>query len=280
MDWPCPICGGVTEHIFTVRSAYPVHSCNHCHHRFVAWRPPADHIAQTYSDDYFFGGGAGYPDYSRNERLLFAHGRQYARILNRYIPAGTMLDVGAACGFICGGFRCEGWSPEALEPNERMAQYGRSTLNLNFHTCDLEHFETTRQYDLVSMIQVIAHFACLHNALSTAAAVTRPGGLWLVETWDHRSLTARLFGTHWHEYSPPSVLHFFSRDSLEQLARRHGFRRIASGRPRKNIEWRHARSLLDHTAPWLAPLTRVLPDDLVLPYPSEDLFWMLFRKES
>ena len=66
-------------------------------------------------------------------------------------------------------------------------------------------------YDLVVMLQVIAH---LVDPLATGrriAELLRPDGLWLVETWDRESRTARLFGRRWHEYSPPSVLHWFSR---------------------------------------------------------------------
>jgi 2-polyprenyl-3-methyl-5-hydroxy-6-metoxy-1,4-benzoquinol methylase len=276
--WPCPVCGGVTNSTFIVRSEYLVRSCSHCTHRFVAWLPPPDHVARTYSDSYFFDGGAGYPDYLKSSALLHAHGQDYARKLRPFVTPGSMLDIGAASGFICDGFRSEGWRPEALEPNQRMAQYGRSRLNLTFHSTDLEHFENTQHYDLVSMIQVIAHFVSPRSALSKTAELTRDGGFLLIETWDYRSLTARLFGKHWHEYDPPRVLHFFSRTSLEHLANQFGFHRVASGRPRKFIQWRHARSLLAHQAPWLNRAAQMLPDDLVLRYPSEDLFWTLFRK--
>lgn len=280
MDWPCPVCGAATRFTFFARSGHPIHSCPTCTHRFVAWRPPPEHVAQTYGDDYFFGGGAGYPDYLRNAKLLRAHGRRYARILHRHVTMGSILDVGAAGGFICDAFRSEGWHPEGLEPNEHMAQFGRDDLNLVVHTGDLEHAQIDRQFDLVSMIQVIAHFISPRHALASASQLTRDGGFWLIETWDYRSFTARLFGRHWHEYDPPSVLQFFSPRSLERLAAHFGFRRIAAGRPRKYIEWRHARSLLAHSEPWLRSITGILPDDLVLPYPAEDLFWMLFQKDG
>jgi hypothetical protein len=130
------------------------------------------------------------------------------------------------------------------------------------------------------MIQVLGHFTNLRRSLQNAANITGDRGFWLIETWDSRSLTARAFGKHWHEYNPPSVLNYFSRRSLELLAGQFGFYRIAAGRPGKHIRWKHARSLLDHQAPFLRRFTRLIPDKTVLPYPASDLFWMLLQKRA
>lgn len=59
---------------------------------------------------------------------------------------------------------------------------------------------------------------------------------------------ARLFGKNWHEYSPPSVLHWFSKRGLIRLADRAGFEPIAQGRPSKWIDAGHAKSLLQFKA--------------------------------
>ncbi len=239
-------------------------------------------MSEVYGDDYFFGGGAGYPDYLSEGPLLRDHGRWYARRIRSHTQPGSLLDVGAASGFLCDGFRSEGWQPEALEPNPTMAKYGRETFHLGFHESALEDFTSPHRYELISMIQVIGHFTNLRGALARAAELTAERGFWLIETWNNRSLTARVFGSHWHEYNPPSVLHYFSRRSLELLAGQFGFERVAGGYPRKNVQWRHARSLLDHQISW-APfrrLTGLIPDSVVLPYPSEDLMWVLLQKSG
>ena len=276
----CPVCYTQTHRIFRVRGEFDIRECPKCRHRFAEWRPPADHVTTVYDDSYFFGGGAGYPDYLSEGRILREHGRRYGQLLRHYTAPGTMLDVGAAAGFICDGFRETGWQPEALEPNPTMAAYGREKLGLAYHQGALEDFACPRQYDLVSMIQVLAHFSNIRAALHRAAEITRDGGFWLIETWNCRSLTARAFGKHWHEYNPPSVLHYFSAQSVDLLASQYGFERVAGGHPGKRIMWRHARSLLDNqiSAGWFHSLTGLIPDEMVLPYPSEDLLWAFFRK--
>ena len=141
-------------------------------------------------------------------------------------------------------------------------------------------------FDLILMIQVIAHLFDLDRALQQAKAFTSPGAHCLVETWDSESLTARLLGSLWHEYSPPTVLHYFSRRSLARLMSRHGFEIVASGRPIKRIRLAHANSLMRYKyggnalGKSLCSVIARLPANATLPYPSEDLFWALFRRSA
>lgn len=243
-----------------------------------------NHVADIYDDRYFSGGDAGYADYFGEARILTAHGRRYGRLLARYMPPGEMLDVGAAAGFVLRGFIEAGWRGKGIEPNATMAEYARTELKLDVATGTLEECSLQEQFDLLSMIQVMPHFLDPLAALRRASELTRDDGFLLIETWDRESWTARIFGRHWHEYSPPSVLHWFSREGLARLAAQAGFREVAQGRPTKRIGGAHACSLLRYrfTGTLLEGLfdglTRVVPDSLAIPYPAEDLFWSLFQK--
>jgi SAM-dependent methyltransferase len=197
-----------------------------------------------------------------------------------------MLDVGAAAGFILQGFVESGWQGCGIEPNQQMVNYGNQTLGLSLEVGSLEDFVNSDRYDLISMIQVISHFFDLQKALATAAAMTNPNGYWLIETWNRDSWTAKISGQNWHEYSPPSVLHWFSPQDLEQLAAQFGFYKIASGRPEKWINGAHVKSLLRYKlgrSPFgklLNKMLGIIPDQLLIPYPAEDLFWILFQKST
>jgi SAM-dependent methyltransferase len=258
-----------------------IRACWGCHHRWAEIASPSQHVAQVYGDDYFHGGGAGYSDYLSEGELLSAHARRYARILRSRMKPGRILDVGAAAGFLLRGFVEASWQGEGIEPNDRMASHARGQLGLKVHTGTLEELPTGEPFDVVSMIQVIAHFVDPVAALEAAARRTSRNGWWLVETWDRDSLTATLLGRHWHEYSPPSVLHWFSRRGLRSLVKRWGFRESAWGRPVKWLNAGHARSLLTHKlGPVVGRVLKLIPDRLALPYPSEDLFWTLYRREG
>jgi len=244
-------------------------------------------VARVYDDSYFFGGGAGYADYTSEAALLIERGVRYARLAGRYGLSGRLLDVGAAGGFGLEGFLSAGWKGRGVEPNARMCALANDRLGPLVEVGTLESYAGARDFDLVSMVQVVAHFPDVRRALARAAELTRPGGAWLIETWDRESWTARAFGRRWHEYSPPSVLHWFSRGGLRRLAGSFGFSEVAWGRPRRWINFGHARSLLEHklgegTLRQLIRPLRLLPGSLRIPYPGDDLFWVLFcdRREA
>ncbi len=281
----CPICGAPTARLFEVEG-YWVRGCVECGHRSAELEPSPDHVQRQYGDAYFFGGGAGYHDYLSEERLLRAHGRRYATLLGRFMPPGRVLDVGAAAGFVLEGLLEAGWDGVALEPNAGMAEHIRRRLGVPVVSGPLETFSAGEEFDLVLMIQVIGHFLDVRGALAAAEACTRPGGHWLIESWNRESRLARWFGRRWHEYSPPTVVQWFAPADLVELARQLGMDLVARGRPIKRLNVAHAGSLLEHklhrssAGVLLRAVLRLLPADLALWYPNEDLFWALFRKPS
>jgi SAM-dependent methyltransferase len=280
----CPICNSPSRRLF-VKDGFWVRACEACGHRVAELTPGPDHVARVYDDADFEGGGAGYADYLSEGPLLRERGRWYARVLGRYTKPGALLDVGATAGFVLRGFVDRGWRGVGVEPNPRMAEHARTRLGLDVRTRGLEDLPAGESFDVVSMIQVLPHLVDPRRALAATAAVTRPGGFWLVETWNRASWTARAFGENCHEYSPPGVLHWFSPEGLQGLAKQFGFHKVGGGLPARWIGGHHAKSLLRHklgTSPAAGLVSRllgVIPDRLAIPYPAEDLFWMLLQSQ-
>lgn len=225
----------------------------------------------------------GYSDYLREATLLREHGRRYAALLARYQTPGTVLDCGAAAGFLLQGYVDSGWTGCGIEPNAKMAAYGRDDMGVDVRAGRLEELDDAKRFDAICLVQVVAHVIKLHKALANVARALKNGGVVLVEKWNVASITARLFGPAGHEWSPPSVLRVFSPQALARAFKRHGLSPVAYGRPQKNILALHAKSLLTYKTP--APLLpiistvlRAIPDGMKLRYPAEDLFWAIFRR--
>jgi SAM-dependent methyltransferase len=277
----CPVCGCPSQALFQ-KDGYWIYQCEQCHHRFTPIEPQAAHTTQIYDDSYFTEGGAGYPDYLSEADLLIAHGRYYARILSRYMRPGTVLDVGAAAGFILKGLSDSGWHGRGIEPNPTMVAFAVEKLGLEACVGTLEDYQTDETFDLVSMVQVVAHFYDLRATFSQATRLLRPEGFLLVETWNKDSFVARGLGEYWHECSPPSVLHWFSPLDLRLLVEQFGFHEVARGRPKKWLNGAHAKSLVADKLKTsaLRHLMTLVPDNLPIPYPNFDLFWGLYQRTA
>jgi 2-polyprenyl-3-methyl-5-hydroxy-6-metoxy-1,4-benzoquinol methylase len=276
-------CNAGDKTLFIV-NGYTVKECRQCGHRFTKVDDLKNHLNQVYSDDYFFEGKAGYPDYLAEKDILIKAGKRYAKLISNYMTLGKLLDVGCAAGFIMKGFEDSGWECVGIEPNRTMASYGRNVLNLKINSGSLEEFNDGTKYDLICLIEVIGHFYDLEKATHNILKLLNVGGFVLVESWNMKSFVAKVLGKRWHEYSPPSVLNWFSDNTLIDLFKNIGMEIVAKGYPIKKINLEHAVSLLEEKLPEfgfkkkLFKMTAALAGRLTVIYPLHDLNWYLFKK--
>jgi len=270
--------------LFT-KNGYDVVECKACGHRFSKPDAIETHLHNVYSDSYFFEGKDGYPNYLDEKDILIKHGDRYAKIVSNYINVpGSLLDVGCAAGFILKGFKQNGWQCYGIEPNKTMAAYGKTELDVDIQVGSLESVDMDKTFDLITLIQVIGHFQDIDKALKNANKLLNPGGYVLVESWNRDSLMSKLMGKNWHEYSPPSVIHWFSDKTLINLFKFHGFTFIAKGLPLKQINLKHAISLVDGKTPNFALKHKLINGleksigNLKVIYPPVDLKWYIFQK--
>jgi SAM-dependent methyltransferase len=276
-------CPEEKKHYLTIKG-YPIKECKKCGHRFIHLDDAENRLNGAFSDSYFFGGKECYPNYLNGKDSLVSLGTKYAKIISKYAKPGKMLDVGCAAGFIMKGFEKEGWECHGLEPNDTMASYGRNELNLDIYTGGFEDYPKDEKYDLVNMVQVLCTFHDVDKGLRTLSGLLNKGGLSMVEMWDMKSFAARIMGRYWHEYSPPSVVNWYSDKTITHLFNYYGFELIAQGRPYKKIKINLGLTRLDETLPRfpfkksiLKFLTRTIGKYNMV-YPPVDLKWYLFRK--
>ncbi len=270
----------------------PIYRCDICTHHFHQIADEAVHTAKVYSDDYFVGSSEGYHDYVAEEPLQRRSAQYYVDLIHRFTAkAGRALDIGAACGFFSDQFQRAGWKCIGVEPNRRMREIAAERFQVEMFD-SLESFSesvksnTPLPFQLATLIQVISHLPDPRLTLKQVNQQLEETGLLLVETWDRNSLIAKISGSGWHEWNPPSVIHWFTRASLRKLLDEEGYDTIAQGLPRKQIQIGRAFRMLRHS--WnhslIARLAttpmRLVPEKLALPYLLGDAFWILARKRK
>lgn len=280
----CNVCHSSNNNVAFVKNKYNILQCEDCNHLFTELLLTPEKVDAIYSDNYFRGGGDGYDDYTVEKDMLIHRGEYYADKISKFMATGNVLDIGSAAGFILKGFENKGWQVTGIEPNKTMAEYGRNVIGVNIKKGTFECVKLEEKFDLILLIQVVAHLYDLNASLNKMYDNLNPRGFVLIETWNKDSLSAKLFRKNWHEYSPPSTLNYFSIKTLKKLLSQHNFSFIAQGTPRKSIHSKHAKSLLGHKLQemqglkWIAGITNLIPDNKILPYHSEDLFWLLSQK--
>lgn len=268
------------------KRGYNIVQCAECGLRYALPNSYEEHL-EAFSDDYFFNGKDGYPNYLEESDILYQAGVRYNQLISRYTNGkGKMLDIGAAAGFIQKGFADNGWDTTGIEPNATMVDWGKKNLGLKMIHSGLETFETEEKFDLITLIQVIGSLHNIDTSFTKMTELLKPNGLLLIESWRMESWWARIQGKHWHEYCPPRVINWFSDNSLTLLARKYGLVLVDKGRPVKKISMHHGLTLLEESLPNI-PLKKSVIRKIdkwfgkkTVRYPAWDLGWYIFRKEE
>lgn len=197
-------------------------------------------LAAVFDDGYFVGGGArgGYDDYDADaatHRANAAHRLAALPHVSRPDAPPLLVDVGCATGHGLDVARDLGWHAIGVEVSPGAADAARAKGFRVESSLDALLPTLAATVDAVCFSQALEHLPDPLAAARSAAGLLRPGGVVVIETWNHASLIARASGRRWQQLSPPSVLWVFHRQSLHGLLSRAGLRQTSWRRTSKLV---------------------------------------------
>jgi len=129
--------------------------------------------------------------------------------LNRVLPGGPVLDVGAGDGTLVGAFRKQGREAVGVDP---------------YYTGTSPHIRATELEDMTGSWSAVIFWHSLEHvrrpvrSLRHAASLVAPGGMLVVAVPNAASLQARLFGDQWLALDlPRHLVHITPTALLSQL---------------------------------------------------------------
>ncbi len=274
---PCPVCGAASAPIGS-KSGHSILECPACSLRFTV--PPAQDPRELYGERYFTSADAEYGNYLAEEGAHRRQARRYLKHLRLLHAAGTLLDVGGAAGFFADEARKQGWSTRIIEVSpyaaDCAAAIGVTVIRGAFPDVDTG----PGKYDVVTFFNSLEHFPEPRRVEARLQELVKPGGFLVIETWDWRSLVARVQGLQWHQYHPEYVPHYFDRRSLLTLFCPADWQLIEYRRATKWISVRRALDILGskHGAAAFRILGRGPIGLIDVPYRMGDLIWVSFRR--
>lgn len=280
----CPNCTNSSVSPLFIKDGFQYITCHACGGAWLA--SPQAESEGLYDFDYFVGSrNGGYLDYEADAPLHERNAERRLALIRRHYSghSGDMLDVGCATGFLLHHAKQRGWRTIGLDisswARRRAAQRFGLDVRADLRSC------TDESFDVVTAFQVLEHMPHPASALAEIYRCLRPGGLLVIETWDRQSWIARLFGRHWQQVTPPSVVHLFTRRSLVQSLTRQGFGAVAFHRVSKLVSLRFVASLLAQKHPrqlgFLAALAqRSWLGTLAFPYSLGDLIAVAAQKPT
>lgn len=282
----CPNCTHSSVSPLFIKDGFQYIKCRACGGAWLASPQAESESERLYEVDYFVGSrNGGYLDYEADAPLHERNAERRLALVHRHYsgPSGDMLDVGCALGFFLQRAKQRGWRTVGLDispwARRRAAQRFGLDVRADLRSC------TDESFDVVTAFQVLEHMPHPASALAEIYRCLRPGGLLVIETWDRQSWIARLFGRHWQQVTPPSVVHLFTRRSLVQSLTRQGFDAVTFHRVSKLVSLRFVASLLAQKHPrqldfLSAVAQRSWLGALAFPYSLGDLITVAAQKKT
>jgi len=210
----CPVCGHASARALFVRDGYAIHRCRDCALRFAAPRPSPADLDAVYAAGYFDSKGWVGDPTSDSAYMTRCWG-EVAPLLHRRFPErGRLLDVGCATGAFIAAAARDGWSVAGLEYSDAAAARAREAgLDVRAGILEDEPF-AGETFDVAGAWHVVEHLIDPVADLRRIRALTRRGGLLVLETPNDRSIGAKIRGERWAQIRPPEHINFFDRRAL------------------------------------------------------------------
>jgi 2-polyprenyl-3-methyl-5-hydroxy-6-metoxy-1,4-benzoquinol methylase len=233
----CFLCGSTEKkELFTgysrEKEPFIVNRCSRCSLEYVSPRPDVDAIGAYYTSDYFTRrDDRGYNDYFSPETAA-----QIEHVLHLNLKdlgffhfeeerdKGLVLDIGCAAGYSVQFFAKRGWKSRGIDIATDALRAGVAKgLDLIDGSYLTEEF--SEPFKVVTMWATIEHLHHPEAFIEKIARDLEPGGMVYLSTCRTGGLNFKhFFGKNWRFYNPPEHLYYFTRQNLETLLERKGFR--------------------------------------------------------
>jgi 2-polyprenyl-3-methyl-5-hydroxy-6-metoxy-1,4-benzoquinol methylase len=147
--------------------------------------------------------------------------RYKLRIIQRWVPAGRLVEVGPAYGLFARVAQQAGYEVDTIEMDERCCEFLRNVVGVGATRSDdvVDALERVAHADVIAMWHVLEHLPNPWESLAMAAARLRPGGIIVLATPNPHAMQFRLFGRFWTHLDAPRHLHLLSSTAVAEHGR-------------------------------------------------------------
>lgn len=225
-SYPCPVCSAQSPRPLYEINNFRICRCASCGMIYVDPRVRTEDIFDIYRDEYFHHGKqGGYENYELTAPLRVKTFERWYHELEPYLPPHreAALDIGCAAGYFLELLKQRGWQRvEGMELNRPMLTELRGR---GFEVFDvpLEQFVPKRKYQLITLFDVLEHLPDINNDFEKLRAMLDDDGIVALVTPDFSSMQRKLFGRRWFQFKPREHIYYFTPQTLEKIAQKHGF---------------------------------------------------------
>lgn len=235
----CTACG----HDLSDSKRYPgMLHCSNCEFLTADINLTDPELEKIYGPDYFHNGEYG--DYVAEKSALQLNFKRSLQLISALPSVGSqssIFEIGCAYGFFLEMLKTRYSTFAGIDIAEEAVKYANESLGVKAHHGNFLDFKPSFNPNVVCMWDVIEHLKNPCEILEHANQITAPGGYILITTGDVKSLNARMRGSKWRLFHPPTHLHYFSKKSIIKMLHGVGYENVKISYP---PVWRNLGTIL------------------------------------
>ncbi len=219
-DICCCVCGNKDPEKFKLKyqkENFAVVTCNTCSLHFI---PP------------YYRKKIEYTQY-KNQAVTDAvrHGNNWVKVqrhklrfkfIQKFIKSGRLFDLGAGWGHFMLAGKELGYEVYGVEIAEQPYLYCVNDLKLPVDHIDFFKMDESRQFDIITMWDVLEHIDKAGPFVDKCAKLTRPNGYLVLQVPQIDSYFAKRHGDNWKMMGLDHV-NYFSKKTITQILQNHGY---------------------------------------------------------
>ncbi|MEK7543787.1 MAG: class I SAM-dependent methyltransferase [Patescibacteria group bacterium] len=157
-------------------------------------------------------------------RVLF---RKLLGFVHRYAPQGTLLDIGAGVGLLLDTARTMGYEIIGFEPSKASVKAAKKYFGITLIPREFLPGALKRTVDVIVINHVLEHLTNPQEVISLSAKALTDTGTLVVGAPNFNCFMRWIKRGKWQSLIPGQHRWQFTLQTLDQLIKPHGFRRIA-----------------------------------------------------
>ena len=212
----------------TSKEKFTIVSCETCDFTFTNARPKDESLGDYYKSDMYIShtnSGKGLFNWMYQSVRKYAIGTKLT-LLKSVTDVGCHLDIGCGTGEFLNACQQAGFKAEGVEPAKLAREQAINNYNLLVsEDTDLEQFKNDT-FDSISMWHVLEHVPILIRTVTEIKRILNNKGKVIIAVPNHKSWDASYYGKFWAAWDVPIHLWHFSKETIELLFNKNGFKLI------------------------------------------------------
>lgn len=202
----CPNCGKDSQHWFTskdynrhvTKEVFYHYRCPECELIFIS--PVPEDLGLYYPENYHL-----IPKTADQLEKISEQERYKIEIVQRFIKAGNLLEVGPSYGGFSYLAKKAGFCVDAIEMNAMCCQFLRDVAGIHVIQSDdpVQALQKKGLYDVITLWHVIEHLPNAWEALEAICSHVKPGGYLVLASPNPDSFQFRIMGRYWLHVDAP-----------------------------------------------------------------------------